>query len=228
MTTTFRAIVVGGTGQVGGAVVEALLATPGCRQVILVSRRPLADTENARLRVVVLDPNSDAFETRVTELAKEVAAQGDRVVGASCVGVGSGTARLSDEDFKNVEVGIPSRFARGLEQAGVAQFCLLSAVGSNATSRIRYVRVMGLKEEAVRAVGLRRLAIFRPGIIAGNANTPRWTERLGALVPGPWGNIDKRDIGRAFAAEFTHNGDKVGVTFYDNRGMRALLSATPV
>lgn len=224
MTAKFRAIVMGGTGQVGGSVVQALLATPACQQVILVSRRPLDGTENARLRIVVLDTASDSFEARVTDLGKEVLALGDRVAGVSCVGVGSGTSQWSEEDLKRLEVGVVSVFARGLERAGIAQFCLLSAVSSNARSRIRYVRVMGLKEQAVRAVDFPRLAIFQPGIIVGNAHTPRWAAWLGALVPGPWGNIEQGMIGQAFAAEVAHNGAKTGVAVYDNQGMRALLS----
>jgi uncharacterized protein YbjT (DUF2867 family) len=74
---------------------------------------------------------------------------------------------------------------------------------SNTTkSRIRYARVMGLKEETVQGVGFKSLAIFRPGIIAGNAHTPGYAAWLGRLIPGPWGTIEQDDIGRAFAAEF--------------------------
>ena len=60
---------------------------------------------------------------------------------------------------------------------------------------------MGLKEETVQGIGFKSLAIFRPGIIAGNAHTPGYAAWLGRLIPGPFGTID--DIGRAFAAEFT-------------------------
>src|SRR4029077_5492455 len=40
-------------------------------------------------------------------------------------------------------------------------------------------------------------AIFRPGIIAGNAHTPRYAAWLGRLIPGPFGTIEQDDIGRA-------------------------------
>jgi uncharacterized protein YbjT (DUF2867 family) len=66
------------------------------------------------------------------------------------------------------------RLARGCHDVGIAQFCLLSAAGSTARSRFRYVRVMGMKEDTVRNVGFAHLAIFRPGIIVGNAHTPAW------------------------------------------------------
>jgi len=44
------------------------------------------------------------------------------------------------------------------------------------------VRIMGLKEEAVQAIGFQRLAIFRSGIIAGNAHTPSYVAWLGHLM----------------------------------------------
>jgi hypothetical protein len=46
---------------------------------------------------------------------------------------------------------------------------------------------MGMKEDTVRGIGFARLAIFRPGIIVGNAHTPAWVGWLGGLVPGSFG-----------------------------------------
>src|ERR1700733_9084413 len=201
MNGQFRVIVIGGTGQVGSAVVQALLAESICREVIMVSRKPVVIADPARLRNAVMDTAASDFEMRVVDLAREVAAGGDRVSAVSCVGVGSGSSRWTEEQLKQLEVGIVGAFARGVRQAGVAQLCLLSAVGANAGSRIKYARMMGLKEAAIQAVNFPRLAIFRPGIIVGNAHTPGWVGWLGRLVPGPWGSIEQRDIGKAFVAE---------------------------
>jgi uncharacterized protein YbjT (DUF2867 family) len=134
--------------------------------------------------------------------------------------VGSGSAQWSEDQLKQLEVGVVGAFARGVRAAGVAQFCLLSAVGANADSRIKYVRVVGLKEAAIRAVNFPRLAIFRPGIIAGNAHTPRWVGWLGRSLPGPWGGIEQVDIAKAFVAEVAQQAAKTGVEFYSNQGMR--------
>jgi hypothetical protein len=56
---------------------------------------------------------------------------------------------------------------------------------------------MGLKDEAVQEIGFQRLAIFRPGIIAGNAHTPRDVAWLGRLIRGSFGAIEQDDIGGA-------------------------------
>jgi len=223
MRIAFRAIVIGGTGQVGGAVVKELLATSECREIVMVTRKPTTILDPLRIRNEVLDTAAANFEARVTDVAREVVASGDRVAAISCVGVGSGSLQWSEDQLKQLEVGVVGSFARGTHSAAITQFCLLSAVGSTSKSRIKYVRVMGLKEESVQAVKFSRLAIFRPGIIVGNVHTPAWIGWLGKLVPGPWGNIDQRDIGKAFVAEIVKNGAKAGVEFFDNQAMRRLI-----
>jgi hypothetical protein len=65
-----------------------------------------------------------------------------------------------------------------------------------------------------------RVAIFRPGIIAGNAHTPRYVAWLGRLVPGPFGTIEQDDIGRAFVAEFISDPAPKGVVYLENAMMR--------
>jgi uncharacterized protein YbjT (DUF2867 family) len=44
MKQSFAAMILGGTGQVGGAAVAELLALPECREVVMISRKPLAIT----------------------------------------------------------------------------------------------------------------------------------------------------------------------------------------
>src|SRR6202795_3079516 len=161
MNQDFAAIILGGTGQVGGAAVAELLAIPECREVVMVTRKPIAP--RSRVRNVVLDTGAANFSEHTAALAREVLSQGP-VSAVSCVGVGSGSMRWSEEELQRLELGVVGAFARGCHDAGIAQFCLLSAAGSTARSRFRYVRVMGMKEDTVRDVGFARLAIFRPGI----------------------------------------------------------------
>ena len=51
MKQNFAAMILGGTGQVGGAAVAALLAIPDCREVVMVTRKPIA--ARSRVRNVV-------------------------------------------------------------------------------------------------------------------------------------------------------------------------------
>src|ERR1700722_4035487 len=216
----FRILIVGGTGQVGAAVVRALVAEPSCAEVVMVNRKAIPLTANHRVRQVIFDTASAQFPGEVTRLARSMVALGDPVCGASCVGVGKGSLKWSEDELKALEIGVVGGFARGCRAGGITQFSLLSAVGSTAKSRIRYVRVMGLKEETVQGIGFQRLAIFRPGIIAGNAHTPRYAAWLGRLIPGPFGTIEQDDIGRAFVAEFISSSAPNGVVYFENAAMR--------
>jgi len=223
----FAAMILGGTGQVGAAAVAELLAIPECREVMMVTRKPIEP--RSRVRNVVLDTGEADFAERTAALAREVLSQGP-VSAVSCVGVGSGSARWSEEELKQLEVGVVGAFARGCHDAGIAQFCLLSAVGSTARSWIRYARVMGMKEDTVRNIGFARLAIFRPGIIVGNAHTPAWVAWFGSIVPGSYGNIDQRVLGRSIAAEIALHSREAGEVTRENAAMKKLaaqLSSAP-
>jgi uncharacterized protein YbjT (DUF2867 family) len=221
MKQNFAAMILGGTGQVGSATVAELLAIPECREVVMVTRKPIA--ARSRVRNVVLDTSAADFAERTAALAKEVLSEGP-VSAVSCVGVGSGSMRWSEEELKGLELGVVGAFARGCHDAGIAQFCLLSAAGSSARSRLRYARVMGMKEDTVRSIGFTRLAIFRPGIIVGNAHTPAWTGWLGRLLPGPFGNIDQRILARSIAAEIALHSQEAGEVSLENAAMKRLAA----
>ncbi len=221
MDQNFAAIIIGGTGQVGGAAVAELLAIPQCREVVMVTRKSIA--ARSRVRNVVLDTGAADFAERTAALAREISSQGPASA-VSCVGVGSGSMRWSEEELKRLELGVVGAFARGCRSAGIAQFCLLSAVGSSPRSRFRYVRVMGMKEDTVRNIGFTRLAIFRPGIIVGNAHTPAWTGWLGSLIPGRFGNIDQRILGRSIAAEIALHSQDAGEVILENGAMKKLAA----
>ena len=94
MNQNFAGMIVGGTGQVGGAAVAELLAIPECREVVMVTRKPIA--ARSRVRNVVLDTGAADFAERTAVLAREVLSQGS-VSAVSCVGVGSGSTRWSEE-----------------------------------------------------------------------------------------------------------------------------------
>ena len=64
---SFAAMVLGGTGQVGGAVVAELLAILECREVVMVTRKPIAAL--SRVRNVILDTGAADFAQRTAALA---------------------------------------------------------------------------------------------------------------------------------------------------------------
>ena len=100
-----------------------LLPIPECREVVMVTRKSIA--ARSRVRNVVLDTAAADFAERAAAVAREVLSQGP-VSAVSCVGVGSGSMRWSEEELRRLELGVVGAFARGCHEAGIAQFCLLS------------------------------------------------------------------------------------------------------
>jgi len=84
----FRVLVAGGTGQVGSALVRALLAESACTEVVMVNRRAIPAAADARLRQVIMDTSAANFASEIAELAGTCSAQGDPLYAASCIGNG--------------------------------------------------------------------------------------------------------------------------------------------
>ena len=51
----FRVLIIGGTGQVGAAVVRALAAEPSCAEVVMVNRKATSLTADSRVRQVIVN-----------------------------------------------------------------------------------------------------------------------------------------------------------------------------
>ena len=127
----FRILIIGSTGQVGAAVVRALVAEPSCAEVVMVNRKAISLTADSRVRQVIVDTAAAPFPAEVTRLAQSLVAQGDPVYGASCVGVGKGSMKWSEEELKALEIGVGGGFARGCHAGDVTRFALRLAGSSH-------------------------------------------------------------------------------------------------
>jgi nucleoside-diphosphate-sugar epimerase len=76
----FRVLIIGGTGQVGAAVVRALAAERSCAEVVMVNRRAISLTADPRVRQVILDTASAQFPAEVTTVCTENLSSGVAVM----------------------------------------------------------------------------------------------------------------------------------------------------
>ncbi len=220
-----KCILLGGSGEVGGAVVRELLQSEICTQLTLLGRRAVAGvTDAAKVRQIVVDTSTVEFEQVVRDAAR------DHDVAISCIGIGSGSASMTEAQMLAVEVELLGRFARGCKAAGIENFELLTAVGVNqrsADSKIKYLRVLGKKLNTVVELGFEKLAVFKPGMIVGNAHTPRWMTPLTGLIPDAlgWGNIRQDELARAFVAHLEKRAStqQVPIVSYGNKEMKQLI-----
>jgi uncharacterized protein YbjT (DUF2867 family) len=135
-------------------------------------------------------------------------------IGFSVLGVGAGTASLSLEQHRAVDVELNAAFAAGLKDSGrVQHFAFMSAIGadikasetgSGAAGMPRYARVKGEAEQAVLDQGIPVVSIFRPSVIIGSQHTP-WAlaavlSLVSPLIPAKYRPIQATQIAMAMVA----------------------------
>lgn len=160
MSGHYRAVVAGATGAVGGALARALLASPACVEVVALARRSFTTLDDAAGR--------EKLRTVVADFAELEAATAEASRGAEaafcCVGIGQ-PRKVSEAEFRRVDVEYAGAFARGAARAGARYVALLSSVGANPGSANRYLRIKGDAEAAVIVAGVARTSIFRPSLL---------------------------------------------------------------
>jgi uncharacterized protein YbjT (DUF2867 family) len=164
------ALVAGATGLVGGHVVRLLLADHDYTHVTVLTRRalPLA---HAKLVTHVVD-----FD-RLAELTPFPKAQDV----FCCLGTTIRQAGSRDA-FSKVDFTYVHDVARLAARAGATQLLLVSSIGANPRSRVFYSQVKGKVEDAVRALPLHGIHIFRPSLLLGNRTEFRPGERVATIA----------------------------------------------
>ncbi len=165
-----RVLLAGATGLVGGHCLSALLADDAFSQVMVFSRRPLAQS-HPKLTVQTLD-----FD-RLRDHAGLV--QADAVL--CCLGT-THRAAGSPEAFAKVDHIYVAELARLAAARGAAKFILVSAVGADSDSPVFYYRVKGRAEAAVSELHFKAVHLLRPSLLLGEHPEPRpaedWSKKL--------------------------------------------------
>jgi len=193
----YSVIVLGATGNVGGRIVDLLIRNPNCSRVVAVTRRATG---------AFVDPKVSEVVVKMDRMEEELAAHTAGVdVALAAFGVGKGSAKMTDAQVRTIEVEYPAAFCRAARAGGARVGGVMTAAGADRGSRMRYARILGEKEEAVRTVGFDFLGLYRPAVILGNSNTPGYLERVMPLLhwamPSRMHSIHANDIARAMVAQ---------------------------
>jgi len=165
------AVVAGGTGLIGAALLQLLGKNADYHRVTTLVRReapapPGVVTQRVdfdRLDELVLSEVDDAF---------------------CCLGT-TRRAAGSAEAFRRVDFDYIVAFARLAKRAGARRFLLVSSVGASARSRLLYSRTKGEGEEAITRLGFDTVVILRPSILVGERAESRPGEAM-ALAATRW------------------------------------------
>ena len=164
------AIILGATGQVGHALLQAALASPEISQVVAPTRRAL--TGQGRLANPIVDfeklpENADWWHADIVYCA---------------LGTTLRQAK-SKERFYRVDHDYILAAAELAHKAGTPTFCLVSALGADPSSFIFYNRVKGLTEKDLSVLGFQSLTIVRPSLLIGGPRaSARPLESLGLFI----------------------------------------------
>ncbi len=178
--TPSRVAVIGASGLVGRALISQLLSDAEIREIHLLLRTPLTDLPaDTRLQQHRIDPLRPASWQPFLNVDALFCALGTTIKAA-----GSETA------FRAVDYQLVLSVAQQAKRAGVRHLLVVSALGANAHSSVFYNRVKGEMEQALRALQLPKLSLFRPSLLAGPRREFRLGERLALLVawllPARW------------------------------------------
>jgi uncharacterized protein YbjT (DUF2867 family) len=218
MSSTQAAVVLGASGSVGKALIKELIRNGSFNPIVTLVRRSQPDpitmargagVELREILVPAMDPAG--LETATTEAVRSL--DGD-AVGLSVLGVGAGTAKLTLDEHRAVDVQLNTAFARGLKASGrVRHLAFMSAAGADPTAAAsgsgapgmsRYARVKGEAEDAVKESGPAVVSIFRPGMIIGSRHTPWLLEKVlpafSLVTPAKYKSITVEQIAKAMVA----------------------------
>ena len=163
-----NALVLGGTGLVGGHCLRLLLAEPGYDSVTALLRRPIPEAPRLVQRIVDFD--------RLEKLEPFPVADVFCALGTTIRQAGT------KEEFRKVDFQYPVKVAKWSLAAGAAQFVLVSSTGADPRARNFYLRTKGESEEAISALPFDAVHIFRPSLLVGVRSERRRGETLAAGV----------------------------------------------
>lgn len=162
------AMVAGATGLVGSQVVELLLESGHYQKVYLLSRRKTGFKHPLAEELII---NFDSLNSgdQPLPIADDV---------YCCLGTTMKKAG-SKQAFRKVDFAYPYALARQALKSGASQYLLVSAMGASRKSFFFYNKVKAeLEENLCKLSDYKQLAIFRPSLLLGERQEPRFGEKI--------------------------------------------------
>ncbi len=147
---------VGATGLIGRRLIEISSLGEEAR-IVGIARREVDLPKGARVEMFVADTAKWGEVLEAVRPRSLICALGTTWKKAG-----------RDEDaFRAVDYDLVLATAHAAKQAGIANFVLITAAGSDARSKNLYLRTKGEIEQEVSKIGFKRLDILQPGLLRG-------------------------------------------------------------
>jgi uncharacterized protein YbjT (DUF2867 family) len=167
--SSYTALIAGGTGLVGRQLVELIQQSPGYTNVAVAVRKP-GQFSGTTCREVVVD-YGDWTSFPLTGVDHVFCCLGTTIKKAG-----------SQAAFEAVDYGYVVGLAEAGKKAGVRHFIVISAVGSDPSSRVFYSKVKGKMEERLKQIGFDQLTILRPAMLGGKRDEFRFGEWIASIL----------------------------------------------
>ena len=173
-----RILLVGATGMVGKATLQALLDAPKFRGKVFAPIRPGRSLVESDPRAVALpmDFFASGSDSIITQAVRRKSGPPLQVF-ISCLGTTIRSAG-SREAFIAVDRELVQRMAQLSFDLGARHAILVSSAGASRQSGNFYLRVKGEVEDALEKIGFHRLDIMQPGLLLGAREERRTVEGL--------------------------------------------------
>jgi uncharacterized protein YbjT (DUF2867 family) len=162
------ALIIGGTGLTGRKLYKLLSADKRYVKIRLLVRKPI-NSITPKLEQIEFD-----FDQPDAQVVK-----GDEVF--CCLGSTIKDAG-SKAEFLKIEHDYVVMLAKMAFANGAKKLAYVSATGASQKSLFFYNRVKAMVEQSLTQIGFETLTIFRPSLLLGTRNRPRWGENIARLL----------------------------------------------
>ena len=170
MNKNKTALVLGATGLTGNKCLEKLLVNPNYLKVIVLVRQNI-NLKSEKLEQHIVDFNQLANYSEKFQVNDVFCCLGTTIKKAK-----------SRENFENIDLHLVVNAAKISKQANVDKFIVISAIGAGAKAFSFYSKTKGCMEDALKALNLNQLIIFRPSLLLGKRNETRLLEGIGNYI----------------------------------------------
>ena len=176
------AIVIGGTGLVGRALIHELAQIASCKKILVLCRQLpknlLVEQKTTYQYISHGGKVRWQLQDDITDLSGVLL--GDYTHAYSCLGTTLKKAG-SKQRFYEIDYELNLKFAQAV-RPNITHFAFVSALGANPSSLFFYNQVKGKLEQAIIALNFEHVTIVRPSLLLGARDEQRfledWSQRL--------------------------------------------------
>ncbi|MDY3521152.1 NAD(P)H-binding protein [Riemerella anatipestifer] len=171
-----KAVVIGGTGATGKALLNTLSNDLSYQSVVALSRR---DGTSLLPKVEICKVDFNHLEQSSVIISGDVA--------FSCLGTTLKDAGSQDAQWR-VDYDYQYTFAKIAKESGISTLVLISSMGADKKSPIFYSKMKGKLEEAITELNFPSLIILRPSLLI-RPETKRLGERISLPILNTFNKI---------------------------------------